>query len=144
MKEINPELGYTLSDKFTPISVDADIDMEFTAPDNWYDYEAQKAVALPPVGEKVEGVTSPSFSPFKCTFVGIDSRGDIVVEKLDEDFYRYKQDQITLMPLDYNRKAEAERTNLLEIVCRKWDERGDIKEVAEHLHDKGYLRTPSE
>jgi len=51
---------------------------------------------------------------------------------------------IDFRPLDWNRKAEAERNNLLEIVYRKWNERGDIKEVAEYLHDAGYLRLPAD
>ncbi len=113
---------------------------------DWWDYEAQKAVALQPVGEKVEGVTNPSFSPFKCTFVGIDSRGDVVVEKLDEDFYRYKQDQITLMPLDHNRKAEAEKKRVVDAAYNAIAKPSGIgvdAAIAE-LYDAGFLRMPAE
>jgi hypothetical protein len=114
---------------------------------DWFDYEAQKAVALPPVGEKVEGVTNPSFSPFKCTFVGVDSRGDVVVEKLDEDFYRYKQDQITLMPLDYSRKAEAEKKRVIDAVIKAYDKAREDKGLLQafnELYDAGFLRMPAE
>ncbi len=149
-------LDYLYDDKGFPTAPDVNTKSVSEIPEsksnaenvsNWYNYEAQRAVAFPPVGEKVEGVTNPSFSPFKCTFVGIDSRGDVVVEKLDEDFYRYKQDQITLMPLDHNRKAEAEKKRVVDAVIKAYDKAREDKGLLQafnELYDAGFLRMPAE
>lgn len=108
----------------------------------WYDYETQKAMRLPPVGEKVDVFFGLVFSPFKCTFVGIDSEGRIVVEKIDGDLYRYMTNQINLRPLDWNRKAEAERKRIVDAaqkVCVNFSS-NDLGK----LYDAGYLRMPAD
>ncbi len=82
---------------------------------DWWDWQNDKMLRFPPVGGKVEGFIGSVFSPFKCTFVGVDSEGRIVVEKLDGDLYRYMTNQINLRPLDRaTRKAELEKKKLIE------------------------------
>ena len=118
------------------------IELEVVNSEDWYDYENQKALRLPPVGEKVDGFIGLVFSPFKCTFVGIDSEGRIVVEKLDGNLYRYMTNQINLRPLDWNRKAEAERKRVVDAaqkVCVNFSS-NDLGK----LYDAGYLRIPPE
>ena len=111
---------------------------------DWYDYETQKALRLPPVGEKVDGFIGLVFSPFKCTFVGIDSEGRIVVEKLDGNLYRYMRNQINLRPLDWNRKAEAERKRVVDAAYNAIAKPTGIgvDKALYELYELGYLRMP--
>jgi hypothetical protein len=128
-------------------TVKVDDSFAFPAQDDsdWWDWKNDKMLRFPSFGEKVEGFIGSNFSPFKCTFVGIDSKGDVVVEKLDGDLYRYKPNQINLRPLDHaTRKAGLERRRTLDVLYTKWNERGCIEEVAEYLYDLGYLRIPPE
>ncbi len=129
-------------------SVKADGEFAFDAlkqdPSDWYDYEPQKAMRLPPVGEKVDGFIGLVFSPFKCTFVGIDSEGRIVVEKLDGNLYRYMTNQINLRPLDWNRKAEAERKRVVDAAYNAIAKPTGIgvDKALYELYELGYLRMP--
>jgi hypothetical protein len=112
---------------------------------DWYDYESQKAVALPPVGEKVEVFLhwSESWSGW-VVIVGHDHGGVIWRNGSDNKSYIYSsKDEIR--PLDHaTRKAEAEKKRVLDVFYSKWNERGDIQEVAECLYDAGFLRMPAE
>jgi len=117
--------------------------VEAAEPDSWYCYETQKSLRLPPVGVECEMSYTINENWHKCVYRGKTRIDTHIVEWLSGDVDSFGGLTI-FRPLDWNRKAEAERTNLLEIVYRKWNERGDIKEVAEYLHDAGYLRLPAD
>jgi hypothetical protein len=110
---------------------------------DWYDYEAQKAVALPPVGEKVEVFLhwSESWSGW-VVIVGHDHGGVIWRNGSDNKSYIYSpKDEIR--PLDYNRKAEAEKKRVVDAAFASLSEFRSANQVLGELYDKGYLRTPS-
>lgn len=119
------------------------LDAPTAEPESWYCYETQKAMRLPPVGVEVIGFIGSGFKEFNCHYIGKSSIGSLVVEKPDGEFSRYHDHQINFKPLDWNRKAEAERKRVVETVYAL-DElslsRGDL----EFLYDKGCLRLPAD
>jgi hypothetical protein len=112
---------------------------------DWYDYEAQKAVALPPVGEKVEVFLhwSEGWSGW-VVIVGHDHGGVIWRNGCDNKSYIYSQKD-EIRPLDHNRKAEAEKKRVCAAVVSAWSDipdMTDFKECFSKLYDLGYLRMP--
>jgi hypothetical protein len=110
---------------------------------DWYDYEAQKAVALPPVGEKVEVFLhwSESWSGW-VVIVGHDHGGVIWRNGSDNKSYIYSpKDEIR--PLDHaTRKAETEKKRVVDAaqkVCVNFYS-NDLGK----LYDAGFLRMPAE
>lgn len=116
---------------------------------DWYDYEAQKAVALPPVGEKVEVFLhwSESWSGW-VVIVGHDHGGVIWRNGSDNKSYIYSPND-EIRPLDHaTRKAEAEKKRVVDAVqqlIHEFDHCAYVSDdLLEFLHDKDCLRMPTE
>jgi hypothetical protein len=119
------------------------------AEQGWFDYTNQKALRLPPVGVECEYEDSPEVKHYsKCTILAV----------LNEAFAfsrpDYKNTIFTgnlrthvLRPLDWNRKAEAERKRVVDAVFEfTYDEDKDYptwNELAA-LYDAGFLRMPED
>jgi hypothetical protein len=109
---------------------------------DWYDYEVQKAVALPPVGEKVETCNTEHL------FYGVGESGEVLAHVENTAVIRmsYGLGCFTsehLRPLDYNSKAEKKR--VCAAVVSAWSDipdMTDFKECFSKLYDLGYLRMP--
>jgi len=114
---------------------------------DWYDYEAQKAVALPPVGEKVEVFLhwSESWSGW-VVIVGHDHDGVIWRNGSDNKSYIYSpKDEIR--PLDNaTRKAEAEKKRVVDAAYDEAIKAGcvDFGQWLSVIYDAGFLRMPAE
>jgi len=116
----------------------------------WYDYEAQKAVALPPVGIECEYEDSPEIKGYsKCTILAVlndafaFSRPDYKNTIFTGNFRTH-----TLRPLDHNRKAEAEKHRVTGAALQAYVEiqsrtRNAVASFDE-LYDLGFLRMPAE
>jgi len=145
-------LDYLYDDKGFPISSGANTKSVSEIPESksnaenisdWYDYEAQEMKTLPNNNTDVELLMG---GVYQCRVEYIGIRSFKVV------FYRYDTHEIdhaelptaSFRPLDHNRKAEAEKKRVVDILYSKWNERGDIQEVAEYLYDAGFLRMPAE
>ena len=107
---------------------------------DWYDYDNQKALRLPPVGAECEYEDSPEVKNYsKCTILAVlndafafsrpDYKNTIFTGNLRTHVIR---------PLDHDRKAKAERIRTLEAIYSVWNERGDITEVAEWIYESGF------
>jgi hypothetical protein len=108
----------------------------------WYDYDNQKALRLPPVGTECIYLNAASGSNEKAFIVGSDFFDkSAVIWRNSKDggqlYYGYKHD---LKPLDHDRKAkdkaEKDRTRLA--IYNKWLETGDIDDVAKLLWSLGF------
>lgn len=114
---------------------------------DWYDYEAQRAIALPPVGEKVEVFLhwSESWSGW-VVIVGHDHDGVIWRNGSDNKSYIYSP-RSEIRPLDYaTRKAEAEKKRVVDAAYDEAIKAGcvDFGQWLSHLYDAGYLKLPAE
>lgn len=108
--------------------------------EGWYDYDNQNAI-VGKFPKHLEVVIVNTASGIEFEVVGQSSSGSVVVQRSDNgEFYSFHLHQ--LKPLDYYRKAKAERKRALDVIYNKWNERGDIVEVAEWLYDKGFLKLP--
>jgi len=114
---------------------------------DWYDYEAQKAVALPPVGEKVE-FNYQTEKQWEIVFVVAHHhyRGDLIVAPFERSgTLRYATMIDRFRPLDHNRKAEAEKKRVVDAAYNaiaKPNRIGVDAAIAE-LYDAGFLRMPA-
>jgi hypothetical protein len=133
------ELGYKPADE-TPLDNGAD----------WYCYETQKAVALPPVGSTV--LVTGNGELTKVVVIGHDD--DCAVLRLPDDsnrerFYKAAA-MVYLRPLDCEaHKAEAEKKRVVDAAAKKfhasimYDCSGrPILDGFSALYDAGYLRMP--
>jgi hypothetical protein len=133
--------------EFTPIRVDADIDIEFDDGSDWYCYETQKALRLPTVGtvclvwfddgkECWQKCKVLAMSPYEHDHMAVSLIG-CYDRKLvwSQDF----------KPLDWNRKAEAEKKRVVDAVWEAYHEFGDlsVRATFDALYDAGYLRLPA-
>jgi hypothetical protein len=113
--------------------------------ESWYDYDNQKALRLPPVDLICEAYSFKREKWIKAKILNAATgRNEMAVAALAEDghwsdlFWCCK-----FRPTDHaDRKAKAERKRALDVIYSKWNERGDIVEVAEWLYDKGFLKLP--
>lgn len=106
---------------------------------SWYDYENQKALRLPPVGVECE-VRYARLTDWCKALV------------LDNDTFAYYENEhwevmglsskIQFRPLDWNRKAEAERKRVVDAVAAHCDRIDKV--VLFDLYDAGYLRLPAD
>jgi len=120
---------------------------------DWYDYEAQKAVALPPVGDRVSYscIVPDSHEAIKpnkwycgtviayhCGYVWTSDNG---IRSLNNTIFR---------PLDHdNRKAEAEKKRVVDAAVKLLEVNHGSPwslyvKYAESLYDAGFLRMPAE
>jgi hypothetical protein len=108
---------------------------------NWFDYEAQKAVALPKAGEYCQVYLNGWYN---CYIVGLDDLGGCVFRKDGEYMQRITDD--SFRPLDWNRKAEAEKNRVVTAVYADLVKAGCILSNLNSLYklyDLGYLRLPT-
>jgi hypothetical protein len=117
-------------------SIDSDTD--------WYDYDNRDMKALPDNNADVELLCGGSYQT-RVEYIGI--RGFKVV------FYRYDTHEIdhaelptaSFRPLDWNRKAEAEKRRVVDAVWEAYHELGDlsVRATFDAMYDAGYLRLPA-
>jgi hypothetical protein len=143
--EQQPESMLVLSAK----QITAFNDCSIEKAEDWYDYENQKALRLPPAGiecEYEDSLESKSYS--KCTILAVlndafafsrpDCKNTIFTGTLRTHVIR---------PLGWNRKAEIEKARVVDAAIAAYDKAREDKMVIEsfaELYDKGYLRMPPE
>jgi hypothetical protein len=119
---------------------------------DWFDYEAQKAVTLPPVGTKCQVLIDNEFT--NCTVIHHANNHLSVVAAFkypqvkDSDVGRLGW-SVNFRPLDWNSKAEAEKKRVVDAAAKKFhasimhDCSGrPILDGLSALYDAGYLRMP--
>lgn len=122
--------------------------VEAAEPESWYCYETQKALRLPPAGVECE-VFNHEFSPhadwenckllfggeFLCVYTSSSAK---------ERVGRFGS--IDFRPLDWNRKAEAERKRVVDAALEFFHETAEfnVSESFNKLYDAGYLRLPAD
>jgi hypothetical protein len=114
---------------------------------NWYDYDNQKALRLPPVGVECEvqgkdNVGYRSFCKVRVVHQGttktvFEALGDLASTRKG-DCMIFDTEKLEFRPLDHDRKDKAERRSTLDAIYSKWNERGDITEVAEWIYESGF------
>jgi hypothetical protein len=115
-------------------SIDSDTD--------WYDYENQKALRLPPVGDKSVSYRASDSVWIGCEIAAHYNNGAIVAHN-DGFTLVYKQD---LRPNNFHaRKAEAEKKRVVDAVWEVYHELGDlsVRATFDAMYDLGYLRSPA-
>jgi hypothetical protein len=118
---------------------------------DWYCYETQKALRLPPVGVEVIGFIGTGFKLLNLFYVGKNSRGSLVVEDESGEFKCFHEHQINFKPLDHDRKAKAERSSFVSAGCKVTDDLCGVftSDKAAHdvlcaLYDAGFRLTESQ
>ncbi len=107
---------------------------------NWFDYDNQKALRLPPVGVWCQYSIFGDWT--KVFIVGCDSSGGLVYQMEDCTVSICGLGCEYFRPLDHDRKdkakakAEKDRTRLA--IYNKWLEREDIDDVAKWLWSLGF------
>jgi hypothetical protein len=111
---------------------------------DWFDYTNQKALRLPPVGVDVEyQEKSSKWTKCKIVFLsdyvvvinGLSAGEDVQIAFNYGDWPEFR-------PLDFNRKAEAERKAVIESACRYLGVH--LIDTFQHLYDAGFLRMPED
>lgn len=116
---------------------------------DWYDYEAQKPKhdKLPPVGAKCQVLIDEVF--VDCTVIhhANNSVRDVAAFKASQfeycDVGRLGW-SVDFRPLDYNRKAEAEKKRVVDAAFASLSEFNKAHQVLGELYDAGFLRMPAE
>jgi hypothetical protein len=114
---------------------------------DWWDYEAQKAVTLPPVGVECQYL-SGNGKWDSCSLVFVTDYVVVIeglasgTEKVQIAYnFGYWPD---FRPLDYNRKAEAEKKRVVDAAFASLSEFNKAHQVLGELYDAGFLRMPAE
>ncbi len=120
---------------------------------DWYDYDNQKAVALPPVGEQCEWKGLNGGYWVECEVIDKYQESEMVVFNTGK--YRNCRFEILdiksamFRPLDWNSKAETEKKRVVDAAAKKFhasimhDCSGrPILDGLSALYDAGYLRMP--
>jgi hypothetical protein len=122
------------------------------AESDWYCYETQKALRLPPTDYECEYSYSTFLGWKKCKYIGVnsfDSKKYSVIFDFERADYENPRicNNLEFRPLDWNRKAEAERKRVVDAVFEfTYDEDKDYptwNELAA-LYDAGFLRMPED
>jgi hypothetical protein len=109
---------------------------------DWYDYDNQKALRLPPVGVECEYEDSPEVKGYsKCTILAVlndafafsrpDYKNTIFTGNLRTHVIR---------PLDFDRKAKAERKRVVDAVMKEFPAANEL--ILCDMYGKGFLRLP--
>lgn len=117
---------------------------------DWYDYEAQKAVALPPVGGMFEFVESSEFTKTRREWITgqkvkvlsyefVNETLVAAVFNIDAEIAECLVYQC-MRPLDHNRKAEADKKRVVDAASACCEH--ITLAVLADLYDAGYLRMP--
>jgi hypothetical protein len=99
---------------------------------DWYDYDNQKALRLPPVGSTCK-TGSANWS------VLIIAHHDGKAVYWDYHFCEYESGK-EFRPLDHDRKAKAERKRVVDAVMREFPAANEL--ILCDMYDKGFLRLP--
>jgi hypothetical protein len=127
---------------------------EAAEPESWYDYANQKALRLPPLDYECEYSYSTFLGWKKCKYIGVnsfDSKKYAVI--FDFESADYENPRICKIlefrPLDWNRKAEAGRKQLVDAAILKLASFSQIdfdswEDILTKLYDAGFLRMPED
>lgn len=107
---------------------------------DWWDYDSQEALRLPPAGQVVESYDCDGWQ--KCKILAFDSRGFLVVDMIKDAVVVSNQPDecFTFRPLDWNRKAKAERKRVVDAVMKEFPAANEL--ILCDMYDKGFLRLP--
>ena len=128
------------------------IELEVVNSEDWYDYENQKALRLPPVGVECESFWPLDSEPFwHQAMVMYVSDINVVLKFKNGAENCYKRqalgsEAVLFRPLDWNRKAEAERKRVVDAAYNAISKPMGIgvDEALSELYDLGYLRIPKD
>ncbi|QGH73281.1 MAG: hypothetical protein [Podoviridae sp. ctKoA10] len=120
------------------------VDDTNVAESDWYDYDNQKAISLPPVDYECEFSDSDFIGWRKCKYIGINSVGSkrfaVIFDSVKKDYINnWIAGDLKFRPLDWNRKAEAEKKRVVD-AARNF--LGAMLPQLEALYDAGYLKLP--
>jgi len=132
----------------------AQVDDTDVVESEWYDYDNQEAIGLPPVGEILEFVESSKFEKTRSEWVTgqkvkiishevVNGNSVAVVFNIDAEFAECLVYQC-MRPLDHNRKAEAEKKRVVDAALSVWVKRDNAPDALLALYDAGYLKLPAE
>lgn len=122
--------------------------------ESWYDYDNQKAIALPPVNELIEAAIPHTNGRGEQSVIWIE--GFVIAHhKIKENVYSwfvepgngfYPPNVLQFRPLDWNRKAEAEKKRVVDAAFEEAITAGcvDFHQWLGRLYDTGYLKLPAE
>jgi len=117
----------------------------------WYDYDNQKALRLPPVGEKVE-FNYQTEKQWEASFIVAvhHYRKDLILAPFDSSgSLIYANELHRFRPLDHaTRKAEAEKKRVVDAAVIDGSTASNeaaqsVRQILERLYDAGYLRMPA-
>jgi len=105
----------------------------------WWDYDNQKALRLPPVGDKSVSYLIGENMWIGCEIAAYYDNGAIVAHN-DGFTLVYKSE---LRPNNFHsRKAKAERKRVVDAAYELHYSCADYEDFIETLYDKGFLRLP--
>jgi hypothetical protein len=110
--------------------------------EGWYDYDNQKAIALPPVG--VECEVNSSIGWVECSILAMGSckdNGSTLFWQAKHDCGAYYSVS-KFRPLDHNRKAEAEKKRVVDAAMAMAVDTHMLEDILGSLYDAGYLKLP--
>jgi hypothetical protein len=119
---------------------------EAVKPESWYCYETQKALRLPPVGIDVEyQEKSSKWTKCKIVFLsdyvvvinGLSAGEDVQIAFNYGDWPEFR-------PLDFNRKAEAERKRVVSSALAAANDEHKLEDILTSLYNAGFLRMPED
>ena len=125
-------------------------DLPETDKGSWFDYTNQKALRLPPVGAEFESYWPKDTKPsWNAGVVAYSSKEHVILKFDDGEENCYfpavlEKQKPQFRPADWNRKAEAERKQIIDYFYRKYPcdvDEGGMK-LLEILYDAGALRMP--
>lgn len=123
--------------------------------DDWWDYESQKAIKLPPVGAECEYVGCVEFAKVRndwfpgqklkvLCYESVEGNSVAVVFNVDAESAQCLVKQC-MRPKDWNRKAEQERKKCIAAVRDAfYDFGGERFSTFEKLYNAGFLKLPEQ
>ncbi len=115
--------------------------------EDWYDYETQKTLRLPPVGVECEANNGGNSGYFYCEVVAYHFKsGRPILKTKNSPIYTLTEAPHcwNFRPLDWNRKAEAERKRVVDAAVAIVVDANITEDVLGFLYDEGYLRMPAD
>ena len=112
---------------------------------DWYDYTNQKALRLPPAGVECEAnIAETVFYRVVPMYFGNSNAAVLRSQSTGNDFY-IDQKEVKFRPLDWNRKAEADRKRVVDaVVGVNFNGYVMTKSTAEALYNAGFIRMPED
>jgi hypothetical protein len=113
-------------------------------PSSWYDYTAQKAVALPPVGTECE--INSLIGWVKCEILAhgnCKDNGKTAFWQAEHDCGAYYS-ACKFRPLDWNKQAEQERKRVVDAAMEMAVDAHTLENILASLYDAGFLKIPDD